>query len=97
MWVYDVLNPCCCSIHRAKNLSYTSYSPSVAVTKFFSNSPLIADCTLPLAWYVCKAYGTITSLVIVMCIVNIPGMFANAWKYYQILSQTKPTNTDYEK
>lgn len=52
---------------------------------------------LPLAWYVCKAYGTVTSLVIVMCIVNIPGMLANAWKYYQILSQTKPTNTDYEK
>ena len=38
----------------------------------------------PLAWYVCKTFGTVTSLVCVMCLVNIPGVLANAWKYYQL-------------
>lgn len=38
----------------------------------------------PLAWYVCKTYGTVTSLVCVMCLVNIPGALANAWKYHQL-------------
>ena len=89
MWVYDVLNPCCCSIHRAKNLSYTSYSPSVAVTKFFSNSPLMADCTLLLAWYVCNTFGTVTSLVWVMCAVNIPGLLANMWKYNRLFPKNR--------
>jgi O-antigen/teichoic acid export membrane protein len=39
---------------------------------------------LPLAWYVCRIYGTVTSLVCAMCLVNLPGLIANAWKYYQI-------------
>ena len=39
---------------------------------------------IPLAWMACKLYGTVTSLVIVMCIVNIPGLIANAWKCQQI-------------
>ncbi len=38
----------------------------------------------PLAWYVCKTVGTVTSLICVMCLVNIPGLLANAWKYYQL-------------
>lgn len=39
---------------------------------------------IPLAWMACKLYGTVTSLVIVMCIVNIPGLIANAWKCQSI-------------
>lgn len=39
---------------------------------------------LPLALLACKSYGTVTSLVLVMCIVNIPGLIANMWKYRQI-------------
>ena len=39
---------------------------------------------LPLAWYVCTTYGTVTSLVMVMCAVNIPGLLANMWKYNQL-------------
>ena len=39
---------------------------------------------LPLAWFAGKYYGSITSIVLVMCLVNIPGLIANAWKYYQI-------------
>jgi len=39
---------------------------------------------LPLAWAACKYIGTITSLVFVMCLVQIPGMFANMWKYHQL-------------
>ena len=38
----------------------------------------------PLAWYVCKTVGTVTSLVCVMCVVNIPGLLANMWKYYKL-------------
>ncbi len=38
----------------------------------------------PLAWYVCKTWGSVTGLVGVMCLVNIPGAVANAWKYYQL-------------
>lgn len=44
---------------------------------------------LPLAWMVCKSYGTVTSLVSVMCLVNTPGLIANAWKYYQIFPTRK--------
>ena len=45
---------------------------------------LAAVVFLPLAWYVCKTFGTVTSLVWVMCAVNIPGLLANAWKYHQL-------------
>lgn len=44
---------------------------------------------LPLAWFVCKSYGTVTSLVVVMCIVNTPGMFANMWKYNRVIYHKK--------
>lgn len=39
---------------------------------------------LPLAWIACKLCGTVTSLVYVMCIVHVPGLFANMCKYHQI-------------
>ncbi len=39
---------------------------------------------LPLAWYVSKTFGTVSSLVCAMCLVNTPGLIANAWKYYQV-------------
>lgn len=45
---------------------------------------LAAVVFLPLAWYVCTTFGTVTSLVWVMCAVNIPGLLANAWKYNQL-------------
>ena len=47
---------------------------------------------LPLAWYVSKTYGTVTSLVCAMCLVNIPGLMANAWKYYQIFPSKKASD-----
>ena len=50
---------------------------------------------LPLAWYVSKTFGTVSSLVCVMCLVNIPGLIANAWKYYQIFPRNKKNDTDY--
>ena len=40
---------------------------------------------IPLALFICDLYGTVTSLVCVMCFVNTPGLLANMWKYYQIL------------
>lgn len=43
----------------------------------------------PLAWYVCKTIGTVTSLVCVMCAVNIPGLLANMWKYYRLFPKEK--------
>ncbi len=39
---------------------------------------------LPLAWYVCKTFGTVTSLIWVMCAVNVPGLLANMWKYHRV-------------
>ena len=42
---------------------------------------------LPLTWLVCKTFGTVTSLVCVMCLVNVPGLIANMWKYEQILKK----------
>ena len=48
----------------------------------------------PLAWYVCKTFGTVTSLVCVMCLVNIPGVLANAWKYYQLFPRKQLTTND---
>ena len=42
---------------------------------------------LPLALWACKTYGTVTSLVLVMCVVNIPGLMANRWKYRQIFKK----------
>jgi len=39
---------------------------------------------LPLAWYVCKTFETVTSLVWVMCAVNTPGLLANMWKYNRL-------------
>ena len=44
---------------------------------------------LPLAWYVCRTYGTVSSLVCAMCLVNLPGLIANAWKYYQIFPRKR--------
>lgn len=43
---------------------------------------------LPIACLVCEQFGTVTSLVLVMCIVNIPGLIANMWKYHQIFHST---------
>ena len=40
---------------------------------------------LPLALYACKTFNTVTSLVGVMCMVNIPGLIANMWKYNQVI------------
>lgn len=39
---------------------------------------------IPLAWLSCKLYHSVTTLVLVMCFVNIPGLIANIWKYHQI-------------
>lgn len=39
---------------------------------------------LPLAWFVCSRFNTVTSLVLTMCFINLPGLVANAWKYYKI-------------
>ncbi len=44
---------------------------------------------LPLAWYVCKTYESVTGLVWVMCIVNTPGLIANYWKYHSVINKTK--------
>lgn len=44
---------------------------------------------LPLAWFAGKTFGTVTSIVLVMCLVNIPGLIANRWKYYQIFYKKK--------
>ena len=40
---------------------------------------------LPIAWYVCKTFNTVTSLVYVMCLINTPGTIANMWKYKTII------------
>ena len=40
---------------------------------------------LPLAYYVCETYKTVTSLAWVMCLVNTPGLIANAWKYHKVV------------
>ena len=42
---------------------------------------------IPLSIMASSLFGTVTSLVMVMCIVNIPGLIANIWKYRQIFSQ----------
>lgn len=39
---------------------------------------------IPLTWIACKLFHSVTTLVLVMCIVNIPGLIANIWKYHQI-------------
>lgn len=39
---------------------------------------------VPLSWYAGNTFRNVSSIVWVMCIINIPGMLANAWKYYQI-------------
>jgi len=52
---------------------------------------------LPLAWYVTRTFGTVSSLVCVMCIVNIPGLLANAWKYYQIFPRNKKPRTNHDE
>lgn len=44
---------------------------------------------VPLSWYVGNTFKNVTSIVWVMCIINIPGMLANGWKYYQIFYKNK--------
>jgi O-antigen/teichoic acid export membrane protein len=39
---------------------------------------------IPLSLYAGRTFKNVTSIVWVMCIINVPGMLANAWKYYQI-------------
>ena len=44
---------------------------------------------LPLAWYICNIWESVTGLVLTMCLVNTPGLIANAWKYYQLIHMKK--------
>ena len=44
---------------------------------------------LPLAWAACKYIGNVTALVCAMCLVQIPGLIANAWKYHQLFGNKK--------
>lgn len=44
---------------------------------------------VPLSWYAGNSFRNVSSIVWVMCIINIPGMLANAWKYYQIFYKKK--------
>lgn len=44
---------------------------------------------VPLSWYAGNTFRNVSSIVWVMCIINIPGMLANAWKYYQIFYKKK--------
>jgi len=44
---------------------------------------------LPLAWYICKTYETVTGLVCIMCLVNTPGLIANYWKYHSVIYRKK--------
>ena len=39
---------------------------------------------IPLAWWAGNAFKNVSSIVWIMCLINIPGMVANAWKYHQI-------------
>jgi O-antigen/teichoic acid export membrane protein len=39
---------------------------------------------IPLSWFAGHTFNSVTSIVWVMCLINVPGMLANAWKYYQI-------------
>jgi O-antigen/teichoic acid export membrane protein len=52
---------------------------------------IAAAVFLPLAWYVCKTFQTVTSLVWVMCAVNIPGLLANIWKYHTMFRRIQAT------
>lgn len=46
---------------------------------------IIATVTfVPLAWLAGTTFREVTAIVWVMCSINMPGMVANAWKYYQI-------------
>lgn len=40
---------------------------------------------LPLAWATCNYFKSVSSLIWLMSIINLPGLFANMWKYYQVL------------
>ena len=44
---------------------------------------------VPLSWYAGNTFRDVTSIVWVMCVINVPGMLANAWKYYQIFYKNK--------
>ncbi|MBR6320132.1 MAG: oligosaccharide flippase family protein [Prevotella sp.] len=52
---------------------------------------IAAAVFLPLAWYACKTFQTVTSLVWVMCAVNIPGLLANIWKYHTMFRRIQAT------
>ncbi len=39
---------------------------------------------IPLSLYAAHTFKSVTSIVWVMCLINVPGMLANTWKYYQI-------------
>lgn len=41
---------------------------------------------LPLAWGVCTMAHSVSYLVAVMCLVNIPGLIANVWKFNNIIT-----------
>lgn len=46
---------------------------------------LATICFLPLAWWVCEKYHSVTGLVLVMCLVNIPGLIANVRKFNKLI------------
>lgn len=44
---------------------------------------------VPLSWYAGSTFRDVTAIVWVMCLINMPGMLANAWKFYQIFYRNK--------
>lgn len=49
---------------------------------------------VPLSWYAGRTFRSVTGIVWVMCLINVPGMIANAWKYYQIFYKKEPCRHD---
>ncbi len=56
---------------------------ALRIQLFFTT--LAAAVFIPIAWYSCKTWGTVTSLVVVMCLVNLPGLIANVWYFNRII------------
>jgi hypothetical protein len=40
---------------------------------------------LPLAWIGCRAIPNVSTLVTIMCLVNVPGLIANIWYFNRII------------
>lgn len=99
-WVYEVwvgseiyvpqslsISMACYLIILIISMRYSYFLNGIGVLRiqlFFTIAATVAF--IPLSFFACQLFHSVTSLVVVMCLVNIPGLVANIYKFNKIVN-----------